>query len=78
MKKRNLKKLSLSRETVRHLGSSDLKRAAGGTTAGSEYCTSTLCFQETQCECNTFGDCYPPSACFASCSCSFREATCSC
>lgn len=42
----NLKKLSLSRETVRNLNPDELRRAAGGAIRGSISCislTPTLC-----------------------------------
>ena len=60
MKKRP-KKLSLNRETVRHLESRDIH----GVVAGAEE-TSSLCLAATGCECVVE---YPPSACFGSCSC---------
>ena len=50
MKKQNMKKLTLSKETVRSLGSDDLRQIAGGT------------FRDTQCDgCYSGGvpGCYP-------------------
>lgn len=49
--KKSLKKLSLSRETLRNLEASGLRRAAGG----SDHCTSSVCIAPTQCECETQG-----------------------
>ena len=48
MKKATVKKLSLSRETLRELQDHSLAQAAGGTnhTLGP-YCTSSACFNET-------------------------------
>ena len=48
MKKTTVKKLSLSRETLRELQEHALAHAAGGTnhTVGP-YCTSSACFNDT-------------------------------
>jgi hypothetical protein len=64
MKKR-AKKLSLNRETVRNLESSDVRKVAGGEN------TSALCLHATGCCASDGGtDCYPDGACLGSASCS--------
>jgi len=62
--KKGMKKLSLSRETLRVLGS-DLRGVAGGIVTD----TSCACEYATGCDCNT-DFCLPPTACLATCSCS--------
>ena len=47
MKKTTVKKLSLSRETLRELQESALAHANGGYTTMGPYCTSSVCFAET-------------------------------
>jgi hypothetical protein len=65
--KKHLKKLSLSRETLRILETGDARKAVGG----HSHDTSCACEEATHCECASQGgtDCYPPSACFGPCSC---------
>lgn len=48
--KKKLKKLSLSRETLRNLGEQDLVQAAGG--GPTDPCTNQ-CSVECTCNCNT-------------------------
>jgi hypothetical protein len=66
--KKNVRRLRLSRETLRILQGDDVKVVAGGT---NSFPTSCECFIATGCECASQGgtDCYPPSACFGTCSC---------
>ena len=66
MKKRS-RKLTLHRETVRNLGGGDLRRIVGGT--GGD--TTEACEEASHCACPSEGgtECYPPSACFGTCSC---------
>lgn len=65
--KKHARKLTLHRETVRNLKGRDLN----GIAAGSNSDTSCRCFINTGCNCASQGgtDCYPPSACFGTCSC---------
>jgi len=63
--KKNPRKLSLCRETLRALGG-DLRVAVGGVETVD---TSCPCDNATACACDTVG-CYPASACLATCSCS--------
>ena len=65
--KKYAKKLSLNRETLRHLQSGEVIRAVGG----SANCTSVVCVEATACECASQGgsECYPYTACFGTCSC---------
>jgi hypothetical protein len=67
MKKKNLTKLTLNRETIRGLG----KGEAGAVVGMGVSDTSCNCFINTGCNCASRGgtDCYPPSACFGTCSC---------
>lgn len=48
MQKR-VKRLSLTRETLRNLQGSELEKAGGA----SAYCTSAQCIVESQCECGS-------------------------
>jgi hypothetical protein len=61
MKKHAQKKLSLNRETLRHLQGELMRDVAGGSLAnsecctGSEMCTSTVCIAPSVCECASRG-----------------------
>lgn len=62
--KKSVKKLSLSRETIRGLQHEDHRLVVGGSVA-----TSCECLVATGCDCATQGPaCYPPTACLGSCS----------
>jgi hypothetical protein len=65
MTKKQPRKLTLSRETLRSLDRQRLGAVGGGTGDTS----SIPCFVGTGCECATANACYPPSACFGTCSC---------
>lgn len=62
--KKSLKKLALSRETLRNLETSTLQWAAGG----SELCTSAVCIAPSQCECITQGCSIQMGTCATACS----------
>ena len=62
--KKSMKKLTLHRETLRSMEERKLQDAAGGDSVGLGHP-----FQETGCPCYTANNCYPPSACFGTCSC---------
>jgi hypothetical protein len=64
--KKQIKRISLHRETVRHLQIDSLAHAVGG-----NFPTSAECIIATGCECNTQDPActLPPSACLRSCSC---------
>jgi hypothetical protein len=64
--KKHVKKLSLSRETLRTLAG-DLHGVMGG--GGVTIDTSCACDNATGCECAT-NFCLPATACLGSCSCS--------
>jgi hypothetical protein len=66
--KKSLRRLRLSRETLRNLQGGDLSRIVGGT---DSFDTSCACRMATGCECATQGgtDCLPHTACFGTCSC---------
>jgi hypothetical protein len=58
MKKSKLKKLSLSRETLRSLLDPNLHNAAGGFTNGTHYCCSSPCSSPTErVECTEYLGC---------------------
>ena len=58
MKKSKLKKLSLSRETLRSLRDPNLHHAAGGFTNGTHYCCSNPCSSPTEgIECTQYINC---------------------
>lgn len=62
--KKHAKKLSLNRETLRHLQSGEVMKVAGG----SANCTSVVCVEVTGCGCDTQDGCAPPTAAMATCS----------
>ncbi len=62
--RKSMKKLTLHRETIHSLEERRLAKAAGGDSRGLQDP-----FQETGCPCYTGNNCYPPSACFGTCSC---------
>jgi hypothetical protein len=64
--KKQIKRLGLRSETLRHLQINSLARAVGGT-----FPTSAECIIATGCECDTQGGgcTLPPTACLATCSC---------
>jgi len=62
--KKHVKRLTLSRETLRTLGS-DLRNAVGGFPTD----TSCACDNATGCDCAT-NFCLPFTACLGTCSCS--------
>jgi hypothetical protein len=64
--KKHVRKLSLSRETLRTLNG-DLRGAVGG--GGVTLDTSCACDNATGCDCAT-DFCLPATACLGSCSCS--------
>lgn len=68
--KKHAKKLSLNRETLRHLQSGEVMKVAGA----SVNCTSGVCVEYSDCECPSNGtcgpECYPRTACLGTCSCS--------
>ena len=66
--KKNLRRLRLNRETLRSLQEGDVEVVAG---VPASIDTSCKCFFPTGCECASRGgtDCYPPTACFGTCSC---------
>jgi hypothetical protein len=51
--KKSIKKLTLSRETLRQLNSQETEKVAGG----ASYDTSCRCKIETGCECETASGC---------------------
>ena len=51
--KKHARKLSLNRETLRHLESGEVIRVAGG----SANCTSVVCVEYTACECPSMSAC---------------------
>ncbi len=56
MKKKTLRKLTISRETLGHLGDQGLKNAAGGATTRIEsicICDTDLCITQKYSNCNT-------------------------
>lgn len=61
--KKYAKKLSLNRETLRHLQTGEVMRVAGG----SVNCTSVACVEYSGCECDTQG-CQAPTAALYTCS----------
>jgi hypothetical protein len=67
--KKYAKKLSLNRETLRHLQSGEVMKVAGA----SANCTSVVCVEYSACECPSNGtcgtDCYPYTAWLGTCSC---------
>jgi hypothetical protein len=63
--KKNPKKLTLNRETLRTLSGDALKAAGGVNTIH----TSCACDNATGCECDT-NFCLPETACLGTCSCS--------
>jgi hypothetical protein len=64
--KKQIKRLSLHSETLRHLQINSLVHAVGGS-----FPTSTECIIATGCECNTQDPActLPPTACLGTCSC---------
>lgn len=70
--KKHAKKLSLNRETLRHLESGEVMRAAGG----SANCTSVVCIAPTGCECETMDGCAPHTAAMNTCSMGGTSYTC--
>ena len=74
--KKYAKKLSLNRETLRHLQSGEVMKVAG---ASAVNCTSIVCVEATACECASQScgpECYSPTQCLWGCSMSAE--TCSC
>jgi len=67
--KKNVRKLTLHRETIRTLERSDFRHVMGAAVTIND--TSCACEEATHCECASEGgtDCYPHSACFGTCSC---------
>ena len=67
--KKYAKKLSLNRETLRHLQSGEVMKVAGA----SVNCTSVVCVEYSECECPSVGscgtECYPHTARMGTCSC---------
>jgi hypothetical protein len=65
--RKHVKKMTLSRETLRILEGKDVRGVAGGT---DTMHTSCECFIATGCECGSQGgpDCYGPSLCTGTCS----------
>ena len=62
--KKHAKKLTLNRETLRHLQSGEMMKVAGATGA----CTSAECLMPTGCECQTQDGCAPDTGAYATCS----------
>lgn len=62
--KKHAKKLSLNRETLRHLQSGEMMKVAGA----SANCTSVACIAPTWCECQTMDGCAPHTGAMATCS----------
>lgn len=60
--KKSVKKLTLHRETLRSMDDRRLMQVAGADSV------LTHPFQISTCACET-DNCYPPTACFGSCSC---------
>ncbi|HKI03380.1 MAG TPA: class I lanthipeptide [Thermoanaerobaculia bacterium] len=60
--KKHVKKLSLNRETLRHLQGSDMQWIAGGVD------TSAQCLMPTGCECGTQDGCAPLTGAMRTCS----------
>jgi hypothetical protein len=74
--KKYAKKLSLNRETLRHLQSGEVMKVAGA----SVNCTSVVCVEYSECECPSVGscgtECYSPTQCFWGCSISAETCRC--
>lgn len=65
--KKQIKRLHLSRETLRVLQGAEYRAVAGGLPAET---INTSCECERMSDCGGESqDCYPPTACFGTCSC---------
>jgi hypothetical protein len=71
MRRKVVRKLILSRETLRVLGRSDLLRIYGGTER-----TTQMCFQESECHCETVEACGGNTGTITSAICAYGGNPC--